>query len=306
MSSARLPEHGGVPPPAEAPGPAPAPDFTPAGLFLAPTPGPHTAHLVPCSACRALNGRSALTCWSCEADLLAIAPVAQAVPAPAVALPIDELVVEPEPAVPAASAEAPAGRRGLRLVSRSSAAVPIQDAPPLAAPENTIDLPVLTERLEDAAPRVPAQKAWHHDRAIIALLLIAVALLAAAAGLRWLAPPPAPVAAIPSAPATPRADAAVEPTRGVPTQGTEPDRASLSFPPVEVAPAAATAEPPAAPAAPAARSRALPPARLLTAAPRPVPKPREIRETVSPPPAACTSNMAALGFCTLPPAAAKE
>ncbi|MDP3821885.1 MAG: hypothetical protein Q8R33_10450 [Burkholderiales bacterium] len=303
MSSARLPEHGAVPPPAETPGPAPAPDCTPAGLFLAPTPGPHTAHLVPCSACRALNGRSALTCWSCEADLLALAPVAQAVPAPAVALPIVELVVEPEPAAPAASAEASHGRRGLRLVSRSSAAVPVQDAPPLAAPEPMLDLPVLTEQVEDAAPMPPAQKAWHHDRAMIALVLAAVALLAAAAGLRWLAPPPEPVAGIPSAPATPRADAAVEPSLGLPAQGGEPERAGLSFAPVEVAPAAATAEPPAAPAA---RSRALPPARVVTAAPRPVPKPREIRETVSPPPAACTSNMAALGFCTLPPATAKE
>lgn len=302
MSSARLPEHGGVPPLAETPSPSPAPDCTPAGLFLAPAPGTHTAHLVPCSGCRALNGRSALTCWSCEADLLALAPVAQAAPAPVAALPIVELVVEPEPAAPAASAEASQGRRGLRLVSRSSAVVQVQDAPALAAPEHTLDLPVLTERVEDAAPLLPAQKAWHHDRTIIALLLIAVALLAAA-GLRWLAPPPAPVAGIPSAPATPRVDAAVESPLGLPAQGGEPERASLPLPPVEVAPAAAAADPPAAPAA---RSRAAPPARVVTAAPRPVPKPREIRETVSPPPAACTSNMAALGFCTLPPATAKE
>ena len=306
MSSARLPEHGGVPPPAETPGPVRAPDSTPAGLFVALAPAPHTAHLVPCSGCRALNGRSALTCWSCEADLLAPAPVAQAAPAPVAALPsieLVELVVEPDPAAPAASAEASHGRRGLRLVSRSRAAVPVQDARALAAPEHTLDLPVLTERVEDAAPFPPAQKVWYRDRAMIALVLAAIALLAAAAGLRWLAPPPEPVAGTASAPATPRAEAAVEPPRWLPTQAAEPERASLSFPPVEVAPAAATAEPPAAPAA---RSRAPPPARVVTAAPRPVPKPREIRETVSPPPAACTSNMAALGFCTLPPAGAKE
>ena len=151
MSSVRLPEHGGVPPPPETPGPAPTPDCTPAGLFLAPTLGLHTAHLVPCSWCRALNGRSALTCWSCEADLLALAPVAPAAPAPVAAAPIVELVVEPEPAAPAASAEASHGRRGLRLVSRSSGAVPAQDAPALAAPEHTLDLPVLTERVEEAA-----------------------------------------------------------------------------------------------------------------------------------------------------------
>lgn len=304
MSSARLPEQGGVPPLVETPGPAPAPDSTPAGLFLAPTLGPHTAHLVPCSGCGALNGRSALTCWSCEADLLALAPVAQAVPAPAaVEPPIVEFVVEPEPAAPAASAEVSHGRRGLHLVSRSSAPVSVPDAPTLAAPEHTIELPVLTERVEDVAPLPPAQKAWHHDRALIALVLAAAALLAAAAGLRWLAPPPLPAAGIPSVPPTPRADAAVEPPLLTPAQISEPERASLPFPPVEVAPDAATTKPPA-PAA--ARSRVLPPTRTVSAAPRPPPKPREIRETVSPPPAACTSNMAALGFCTLPPATAKE
>ena len=82
----------------------------------------------------------------------------------------------------------------------------------------------------------------------------------------------------------------------------DPDRASLSFPPINGASAVIAADPPNRGAA---RNRA-PPARAVSAAPRPVPKPREIRETVSPPPAACTSNMAALGFCTLPPAAAKE
>lgn len=309
MSSARLPEHGAGLPLAASPSPVPAPDSTPTGLFTAAAPGPHTAHLVPCSGCSALNGRSALTCWSCEADLLALAPVAQAVPipAPAAALPIVELVVEPDPTPPATGAGTSAGRRGLRLVSRSTASVSVAEAPAVAAPEHTLDLPVLTERLEDAAPLPPAQRAWHHDRAIIALGLIAVALVAGAAGLRWLAPPPVPVpvAGIPSAPApaTPRADAAVEPALGLPAQGREPEPASLSFAPVEVAPAAPTADPPAAPAT---RSRAAPPARAVTAAPRPLPKPREIRETVSPPPAACTSNMAALGFCTLAPATAKE
>ena len=303
MSSARWPEHGGSPLLAAAPGLAPAPDSLP---FIRPSLGAPSAHLLPCAGCGALNGRSALACWSCEADLLALAPVAQAAQAPVAAPPIVELVVEPEPAALAASAEASHGRRGLRLVSRSSAAVPAQDAPALAAPEHMLDLPVLTERVEEAASLPPAQKAWRHDRAMIALVLAAVALLAAAAGLRWLAPPPEPVAGIPSAPATPLIGAAVEPPGWVPTPGAEPERARLSFPPVELAPAAATAEPPAAPAAPAARSRALPPARVVTAAPRPVPKPREIRETISPPPAACTSNMAALGFCTLPPATAKE
>jgi hypothetical protein len=295
MSSARLPEHGGLPPLAA------APDPTPAGLFVAPTQVPHTAHLVPCAGCGALNGRSALTCWSCEADLLAVTPFAEAAPAIAAAELIVELVVESDPAAPAIDS-----RRGLHLVSRSSAPVSVQDAPTVAVPDPPLDLPVLAALVEGPALPAVARKAWYHDRPMIALALAAVALLAAAAGLRWLAPPPvAPpvrVSDFPSAPATPRADAAAERPFSVPAQGDEPDRASLSFPPINGAPAVTAADPPSRSAA---RNRALK-ARTVGAAPRPVPKPREIRETVSPPPAACTSNMAALGFCTLPSAAAKE
>lgn len=295
MSSARLPEHGGSPPLAA------AQDSTPAGPFVATMQVPHTAHLVPCAGCGALNGRSALTCWSCEADLLAIAPFAEAAPAMPAAEPIVELVVEPDPAAPAVD-----GRRGLHLVSRSSAPVSVHDAPTVAVPTPPLELPVLTVLVDDPALPAAARKAWYHDRPMIALALAAVALLAAAAGLRWLAPPPVqlpvPVSDLPAAPATPRADAAGERPFSVPAQGDDPDRASLSFPPINGASAVIAADPLNRGAA---RNRA-PPARAVSAAPRPVPKPREIRETVSPPPAACTSNMAALGFCTLPPAAAKE
>ena len=312
MSSARLPEHGDS---LAAPGPAPAPDSTPAALFLAPTQGLQTAHLVPCAGCGELNGRSALTCWSCEADLLALAPFAQtavAVAAAPAVPPIVELVVEPEPAALAAGAAD--GRRGLHLVARTSVPLSGNDSPTVAVPEHGLDLPVLTVLVEDTA-LPPARKRWYHDRPMIALALAALALLAAAAGLRWLAPPPAPVPAsvpvpvpvpisgLPANPAGPRADAIVEQPFAGPASGEQPDRAPLSFPPTEVGPDA-TADVP--PARAAARNRALPSARTLSAAPRPVPQPREIRETVSPPPAACTSNMAALGFCTLPPATAKE
>lgn len=302
MSSARLPEHGGSPLLAAAPGLAPAPDSLPS---IRPSLGAHPAHLLPCAGCGALNGRSALTCWSCEADLLAFAPFAPPGPAIAAAEPLVELVVEPEPAAPGASAEAADGRRGLHLVSRGSGPASVQAAPALAAPEPTLDLPVLTELVEHAVLVPPERNAWHHERPMIALALAVIALLAAAGGLRWLAPPPGPepVASRPSAPGASRADADVERPFSAPAQKAEPERASLSFPPVEAAPAAAAADPPAPTAA---RSRAAPPAHVVSAAHRPVPKPREIRETVSPPPAACTSNMAALGFCTLPPAAAKE
>jgi hypothetical protein len=308
MSSARLPEHGGLPPIAAAPGTAPAPDAVPVGLLPAPTPELHTTHLVPCAGCGALNGRSALVCWSCEADLLALAPFPRPLPVPAsVEPPAAELAVAPEPAAPAASAEALGGRHGLHLVSTGNDAALVQVVPAAAPPEHTLDLPVLTALVEDPPWVKREQKAWYRDRPMIALALAAIALLAAAAGLRWLAPPPVPVAVpvaeIPLAPATPRADAAALPSFAVPALIEEPAPASLSFPPIEVAPVAVAADPPARGAA---RSRAVPPARTVSATPRPVPKPREIRETVSPPPAACTSNMAALGFCTLPPAAAME
>jgi hypothetical protein len=297
MSSARLPEHGGLPLLAAAPGPAPALDSTPAGLFRS----SHTAHLVPCSGCGALNGRSALACWSCEADLLALAPFALAGPAAAAAeAPIVERVVEPAPA--AGTEVSSDGRHGLHLVARGSGPAAVHAATAVAAPGHTLDLPVLTALVEDT-PRVAREhKARYHQRPMIGLALAAFALLAAAAGMRWLWSPPAPIAGLPST-AAPRAEAALERPFSLPAQGGEPELARLSFPPVEVAPEASAADPPARKAA---RSQPAAPVRTPSAAPRPVPKPREIRETVSPPPAACTSNMAALGFCTLPPAPAKE
>ena len=309
MSSARWPEHGGSPLLAAAPGLAPAPDSLP---FIRPSLGAPSAHLLPCAGCGALNGRSALACWSCEADLLALAsfaPFVPPVPAMAAVEPlvehVVEHVVEPEPAAPGASAEAADGRRGLHLVSRGGAPASVQPAPTLAAPELTPDLPVLTTVVEPAVLVPPERNDSHHERPMLAraLALAAIVVLAVVGWVRWPAPPPGPVASMASAPAVSRVDAAVERPFSAPAQDAEPDRASLSFPPVEGAPEAAAADPPAPSAAP---SRAAPPAPVVSAAHRPVPKPREIRETVSPPPAACTSNMAALGFCTLPPAAAKE
>lgn len=300
MSSARLPEHEGSTTFVATPAPPPAPDARSAGLVLAPALAPHTAHLVPCAGCGALNGRSALACWSCEADLLALAPFAQS--ARAAVEPVAKHVVEPETAVPVASAGASDIRLRLHLVSRNGAAVSVEAEPAAAEPEHTIALPVLTELVEDT-PVVPqAQQPWRRHRPMIALTLAAIALLAAAAGLRWLVPPPG-VAGVASAPTVQRAEAAVERPFSSPTQGDKPDRANLSFPPVDVVPARAAAD---SPAHSTAHSTTTSRARTPNSSTRPIPKRREIRETVSPPPAACTSNLAALGFCTLPPAAAKE
>lgn len=307
MSSARLPEYGGSTPLVAAPGPAPAPDYTPAGLFPASaTMTPHTAHLLPCAGCGALNGRSALTCWSCEAELVALAPFAQPAPRrPA------EPPAEPAPVATAVAAEAVEGRRGLHLVSRGDSPATIQAPPSTPPPADMLDLPVLTARVEvqapyqTPAPAARALKTRRPDRPMIALVLVAVALLAGAASLRWFAPPPMPVplARPLPAPAAPRDEAGLERPFAAPAAGDASDDSNLSFPPSEVAPGPVA---PARPARATPRSRPEPPPRAVSAAPRPAPKPREIRETISPPPAACTSNMAALGFCTLPPASAKE
>lgn len=315
MSSARLPGHGGSTPFAAGRPPA-AQHSVAAGLLLAQTLAPRTAHLVPCAGCGALNGRSALACWNCEAELLAPSPFAQTVVAPVAAPalasvePIVERAAEPEsePLAPAIGATPFEGRQGLHLVTRESAAASVQAVPaaPAAAPEHTLDLPVLTALLDDTPLPPRRRKSWHLHGPVVGLAFAAITLLAAAAGLRWLVPPPVP-AALPladvlPAPPTSRADAALERPFAAPVQGGEPDRASLSFAPLEVTPAAPAAD---RPTRTAARSRPAPP-RAVSPPARALPKPREIRETVSPPPAACTSNIAALGFCTLAPGPAKE
>ncbi|MEQ1685232.1 MAG: hypothetical protein ABL916_16420, partial [Burkholderiaceae bacterium] len=280
-------------------------------LFAPPALAAHPPHLVPCVACGALNGRSALACWSCEADLIALAPFAQ----PAANRQADH-PVEPAPAATTVTVtvEASDGRRGLHLVSRGEAPVSIETAPAMPVPAELPDLPVLTALVEDTAlsedtatgPAAPAPllKARRPDRPMIAVAFVAFALLAAAAGLRWFAPVPAVVLPAGPAPAAlTRDEARLERPFAAPAPVGAPDAAELTFPPVDVAPGAATTVPPTRAAT---RNRAAPPPRAPSAAPRPAPKPREIRETISPPPAACTSNMAALGFCTLPPASTKE
>ncbi len=310
MSSARRPEHGETTPlgfaPALAPPPGAALDGTPAGLFAAPALAVHPPHLLPCVGCGALNGRSALACWSCEANLIALAPFAQ----PPLHRPA-EPPLEAAPLAGAVSVGAAEGRRGLHLVSRGDAPLTIQAAQTAPAPDHRLDLPVLTALFEDAAPSEQAAaaaqplKARRPDRPMFSLVLAGIALLAVAASVRWFAPVPAPLpAAVPlPAPATPREEVRLERPFTLPVSSDAPDVADLSSPPVELAPGPVA---PVRPARATPRSQTAPPPRAVSAAPRPAPKPREIRETISPPPAVCTSNMAALGFCTLPPASAKE
>ncbi len=306
MSSARRPEHGDAAafePVPHLP-PSLAPDTTPAGLFAAKALGDHPAHLMPCLACGALNGRSALACWSCEADLIALGLFRRhAAKQP------HEPVVEPALAAAAITAEAPETRRGLHLVSRGETTVAIETA---LAPAGLPDLPVLTALVEEpamadaesAAPALRPRRLRRPDRRLVVLVLVAVALLAAATALRWWAPVAVPATASPPPRAAPpRGEAGLDRPFAAPAQADVSGHAELSFPPVDVAPALAA---PVRPNQAAPRGRPAPPTRALSAAPRPAPKPREIRETISPPPAACTSNMAALGFCTLPPAPAKE
>ncbi len=299
MSSARRPEHGESTPLRVPPftGGVPALGPMAAEWLLAPPLSARPPHLVPCARCAAFNGRSALVCWSCEADLLAAAPFAPAAPA---GPPVDP-AVEPEP-TGVGRADAAEGRRGLRLVATAvtPTLAPAPAAAVAVAPADTADLPVLTALVEDAALAPRWHKTQHRQRPLIALSLVALALLAAAAGLRWSAP--APVASPRPAPTAAPADAAPERPFEPPGESSAPDRASLSFEPVEVAPAAASVDRPAR----AARGRPAPPARAVSATPRPAGPPRENREMISPPPPPCTSNMAALGFCTLQPASPKE
>ena len=344
MSSARRPDRVGsavlgVPPAQRT---DPVFDSMP-GELLSPPPAPQTrpAHLVPCSECSALNGRSALLCWACEADLLAPGPAASAAPPrPAEPEPEPEPVAVAVPLVHEQTvverAGAVDGRGGLHLVSRGGTPASIQPAAVPPAPEFFGELPVLTALVEESVPvPVPAPMLVpvlatmpsieplpaaprvrpRYSVPMLALALAAVLLLLIAAGLRWWGAPAAlqPVTsnAVPVGPAGERPFAS-------PAQGSAPDELRLSFPPRQV-------EPTDVAASTAADSPARGPARAKPAATsaRSVGKARETRPAVAkavdallPPapqgrqrntaPAPCTSNMAALGFCTLEPASAKE
>lgn len=327
MSSARRPDHGG----SAALGVPPAqridPGFDSLPGELPPEPSamdPRPSHLVPCRQCGALNGRSAMVCWGCEADLLALGPFAHMVP-PSPPEPVAVPVVphqRPEPvAVSVVQLQTVVverdgsanGQRGLHLVSRAGAPVPVPPAPGPALPDFSVELPVLTAQVDDPVPAPVVAKARRpYPLPTIALALAVVVLLLVAAGLRWWGAPPAAVANAPLAGGAVNA-AAPERPFAAPVQTGTPDSASLPLPPLEVAPDAAAADRegrtpvrarPPAPARASAKARETRPAAVPTAgvaAPTGVP-PRQRNAA----PAKCTSNMAALGFCTLEPASSKE
>lgn len=313
MSSGRRPEHGGSAPLGVPPAPRVEPVFDSVPAELAPEPAvleARPSHLVPCGQCGALNGRSAIACWACEADLLALVPFASgAAPRPPepVAVP-----VVPQQTVVERDGHAD-GRRGLHLVSRGAAPPSVQPAPGLVAPDFSVELPVLTVQVEDPVPLSTAPNARRpYPPPLIALALAAVLLLVVAAGLRWWGAPAA-VASPPLAGNPALAGAALDRPLLSPAQSSAPDAARLAFPPLDVAPDDATAD---------LHARAPARARAATAPARAGGKARETRPAVaqtagtaapagaarqrSAAPAACTSNMAALGFCTLEPASAKE
>jgi hypothetical protein len=304
MSSARWPEHGG----ATALGVPAAPhaeaefDSQLAALPEAPL-AAHPPHLVPCAECAALNGRSAQVCWSCEADLLALRPRPAVVPprADTVVPVVHELVVAERDGVAD-------GRRGLHLVSRTGEPASVLPVLEPGEPAVEVELPVLTFEVQ-GPPMPPTASASVEPRPplrlpppMVALALAAVVLVVVAASLRWHAPSPAASPALTTTAARP--DAAFDRPFATPSAGDVPDTLRLSFPAVEVAPD--TAIPDRAERVPA-RSKA------GASAARPPGRAREGRSVVAPAvrtrataPAPCTSNMAALGFCTLEPATAKE
>ncbi|MEO8060135.1 MAG: hypothetical protein ABI671_17610 [Burkholderiales bacterium] len=277
------------------------------------------AHLVPCGQCSALNGRSALVCWACEADLLAFSPFA----APPLPQPPEP---EPEPVTALAvhqqtvveQAGAADGRGGLRLVSRGGAPASVQPAPAQPAPVFSDELPVLTSLVEEPVPvlapePLPAEPKVRvrYPAPMVALVLAVVLLLLIAAGLRWwgapaATPPPVAGSVVPIGEASERPFAS-------PVQGNAPDDTRLSFPPREVAPTDMAADRPVhvpARAKPVAPARAGGKARVTRQAVAQavdvlLPAEPAVREGDTSP-AACTSNRAALGLCTLEPASSKE
>ena len=320
MSSARRPEHGG----ATALGVPAAPhsnaefDSRPAALPEAPL-AACPPHLVPCAECAALNGRSAQVCWSCEADLLTPRPRPAVVP-----LRADTVVpAVHEPAV-AERDDMADGRRGLHLVSRTGTPASVLPAFEPGEPAFEVELPVLTSEVQGppamamasatasasatatatATSSVEPSSRPRFPPPMVALAFAAVVLVIVAASLRSHAPPPTaspPRTTTAAAWALP--DAAFDRPFAAPAPGEVSGATRLSFPALEVVPDTPTADrPERAPA----RSKA-------GAATRPSARAREGRPAVDPAvrtrataPAPCTSNMAALGFCTLEPPSTKE
>lgn len=311
MSSARRPEHGGSAAPGALGVPHAAVEFDslPAALPESPL-AACPPHLLPCVQCAALNGRSALVCWSCEADLLAPRPQ------PAVLPPRGDGVVPVVHEVVAAERDDAAdGRRGLHLVSRTGTPVSVLTVIEPVEPAFEVELPVLMSEVQEppmpmrvptsaSASLKPGSRLRWPPPPMVALALAAVALVLVAASLRWRAPSQAASPPLTTTAATAaRPSAALDRPFATPASVDEPDAARLSFPSREVVPEAPVANP---------AERVVVHGKAGASA-RPSGRAREGRSAIEPTvrarataPAPCTSNMAALGFCTLEPPSAKE
>ncbi len=256
----------------------------------------HAPHLVPCPRCGTLNGRSAALCWGCDTDLRLFGRFEAAVAAE----PVTERPPEPVArAVPLAE-----GRPGLHLVSRAGDPASVQAVADAVAPLNTADLPVLTLFVEGTGPLAAARPLPSRRLRVIAAIA-GLTLVGAAAALWWRAPAPRPASAAPapvtpSTPLMPRLAESPERPFSVSANDDAPDRVRLSFPPLEVVPESALVIHPNGAAAGSKAGQSNGPVAA--------PKGSKARAAARPAaaPAACTSNMAALGFCTLDPAPAKE
>lgn len=307
-------------PPANASAPG---DEPPPGRWAAVSPpsGSGLAHLLPCPACGALNGRSALACWDCESSLLTDQHPWSSAAA-------DRAASRPAALSPHKAEHAPTGTaaRTDDDIRQPHEREPASDTPPLAsaplpmplplrpsvdAHESRLDLPVLTMAVAPPRPR-PRRRLLVAAGVVAALAGVLAAVVALefrrdATEVATREPPaaaaPAPAAATPPVPAV-----AAMPSRATPvTLDFDSLPAPATGPATPAPPRAAALAAPKPDTPPAARPTSRAPVTARAAAPVAAPPPAPARATVypspaSPPPAAvvgpCTANVAALGLCS--------
>ena len=285
-----------------------------------------TPHLVRCLRCASLNGRSALQCWSCEAELPAGLPVAE--PSFVAGNGTDtgtEPDLGPPPHTPAFFG-APLGA-DLQTTPGAVHASSHADAPFFSAPSSAV---AIEERL--------AAFSQQHRRRVPRRLLgaAAIAAFAAIAGAgAYLIQRPPPFIAMEADPARGQAALAVpEPqARAEPVTARLAGTSSTEPPPDAVRPdarplantealepaAQAAAPPTATPPSPvaaltAARGSTARGARNTRHTTAPVPvsvpirgePPDAVRPSIPPRPGTCTATLAALGLCQAASAQPKE
>ena len=301
-------------------------DQPPTGRWAAVSPpsGSGLAHLLPCPSCGALNGRSALACWDCEASLLTDPPPwSNAATERAASRPAALTPPEADADTPVTEAVAQDDVRDLGPASDAQpldpAPMPLPLRPSVDAYESRLDLPVLTMAV--APPRKRPRRRWLIASGVVVAMAAVLATVAAlefrrdaadvatrdAAALPW-PPSPGVAAPAPAAATTPQPAAATTLSRGVPVTldfDSQPAPAAGPTPPPPpraVASRATRAAPAPAPdAAPPPPPAARPTARAPAPAPARLPARPPAYEAPAPPPPTvagpCTANVAALGLC---------